>query len=91
MVYSVTTFPFTRWSLTTRRAFSGGNHFHHRLILADADAAGLGNYHILQVALGHLVHHGGEHWTGAGGNAAGGHTHQNPDAVVGLFPQADLG
>ena len=63
---------------------------HHRLELADADAAGLGHGDAAgQARRLHLLHKGVQHRTGTGGDAAGGHTHHDP-LVTAALPQSNL-
>ena len=68
---------------------AGGDYFYHGLILADADAARLGDHHVLEVPLGDLLYKGVEHRARPGGDAAGGHAHHHTGASLGVFTQGN--
>ena len=68
---------------------AGQSDFHHRLKAAHADAAGLRDGNVEQVALADLVEEGEHNGTSARGDTAGGHAHDDTGAFV-LSAQVDL-
>ena len=70
--------------------FAGRKHFHNRLILAQADAAGLCDNYIIQSLFPHQLRQAVEYRPGAAGNAAGGHTDNHTGLISVRFAHADL-
>ena len=66
---------------------AGAGDLHHRLVLADADAARLGDEHAVQVAPGDLFGKGVQHRARACGDAAGGHADHDARGIVRRFPR----
>ena len=64
--------------------------FHHRLILTDADAAGLGYGDIFKASLGNFFGEALQYRTGTCRNTAGSHAHYHPNVVLGVMADAHL-
>ena len=70
--------------------FTGFVDLDDRLVLADADTAGLGDGHVLQVPFGNLFGKGGQHRPCAGCDSAGSHTHNHTDISFRVITNADF-